>query len=64
MGSVEVSREHLLVIFYQVFSPEVERVIREKFADSEVTLYQSKPGEPVPRGMCCGCMGNELMEMY
>ncbi|KAJ5762955.1 D-isomer specific 2-hydroxyacid dehydrogenase NAD-binding [Penicillium manginii] len=49
MGSVEVSREHLLVIFYQVFSPEVEGGLREKFADAELTLYQSKSGEPVPR---------------
>lgn len=64
MGSVEVSREHLLVIFYQVFSPEVEGGLREKFADAELTLYQSKPGEPVPRGMYLVLIGDFLMEKY
>lgn len=64
MGSVGVSKERLLVIFYQPFSPEVERVIKEKFADTEVTIYQSTPGVPTPPGMHVVLIGNMLIGKY
>lgn len=62
MGSVAVSKERLLVIFYQPLSPAVEGVLREKFADAEVTIYQSKPGVPAPPGMSWICISNTQAE--
>ncbi|KAJ5085221.1 D-isomer specific 2-hydroxyacid dehydrogenase NAD-binding [Penicillium argentinense] len=48
MGSVEISKERVLLVLHQPLSPEIESGIREKLADSELTIYETELGVPVP----------------
>jgi hypothetical protein len=50
MGDAPILSEHVLVVFYRVMPPELKDVIRQKFSDAEVTIYQSQEGVPVPSG--------------
>jgi hypothetical protein len=51
MGSVEISKERVLLVLHQPLSSEIESGIREKLADSELTIYEIELGVPVPPGM-------------
>lgn len=42
--------EHVLVIFYPSMPAELKEVVRTKFPDAEVTIYDVQPGVPVPSG--------------
>ncbi|KAJ5817258.1 D-isomer specific 2-hydroxyacid dehydrogenase NAD-binding [Penicillium robsamsonii] len=48
MGDARLPSEHVLVIFYRAMPPELKDIIRNKFSDAEVTIYQSQEGIPVP----------------
>lgn len=50
MGDAAFLPEHVLVIFYQSMPVELKEVIRDKFPDAEVTIYDAQPGVPVPSG--------------
>lgn len=50
MGDAAFLPEHVLVIFYQSMPVELKEVIRHKFPDAEVTIYDAQPGVPVPSG--------------
>ncbi|CAI7664943.1 unnamed protein product [Penicillium viridicatum] len=48
MGDAGFLPEHVLVIYYQSMPVELKEVIRHKFPDAEVTIYDVQPGVPVP----------------
>lgn len=50
MGDAGFLPEHVLVIYYQSMPVELKEVIRHKFPDAEVTIYDVQPGVPVPSG--------------
>jgi hypothetical protein len=47
----EKAQERVLIMFYQELSDEVQKDIRRKFSDAEVTIHKSVAGIPVPPGM-------------
>lgn len=50
MGDAPLPTEHVLVIFYPTMPAELKEVIRQKFPDAEVTIYEVQTGVPVPPG--------------
>lgn len=50
MGDAAFLPEHVLIIFYQSMPVDLKEVIRDKFSDAEVTIYDAQPGVPVPSG--------------
>ncbi|KGO70893.1 D-isomer specific 2-hydroxyacid dehydrogenase, NAD-binding [Penicillium expansum] len=48
MGDAPLPTEHVLIIFYPTMPAELKEVIRQKFPDAEVTIYEVQTGVPVP----------------
>jgi alanine-alpha-ketoisovalerate/valine-pyruvate aminotransferase len=47
----EKAPERVLIVFYQEMPDELQKDIRSKFSDAEVTIHKSEGGVPVPPGM-------------